>query len=196
MRIERQDRVEARVAGQLRRLDWDLGYSVWRLSEGIGWTPGANRTAVITSGLEATVDMVDAVLRYTDEFGSVRVRLVARGHWVPGDLESTGGRPGGYPRPAVVARLGFDRHFFSHRNRIGIDVEADFMGDHFDDLTGPIGGVVPSSTTLDTRAWLRIRTAEIYFAVDIVLDEVGMAVLGTWRRFRQFRFGLTWNFYN
>ena len=70
------------------------------------------------------------------------------------------------------------------------------MGEHFDDLTGPIGGVVPASTVLDTRAWLRIRTAELYFAVDNVLDEERMEVLGTWRRFRQFRFGLTWDFYN
>lgn len=196
MRIERQDRVEARVAGSLGRLDWDVGYSVWRLRDGIGWQPGAVGTAVVVSGVEADVDMVDAVLRFTHEFGSVRMRVLARGHWLPGDLEATAGRPGGFPRGAAVARLGFDRHFFSERNRIGVDAEADFMGEHFDDLTGPIGGVVPSSTTLDTRAFLTIRTAELYFAVDNVLDTERMEVLGTWRRFRQFRFGLTWNFYN
>lgn len=196
MRIERQDRVEARLAGRWGRLDWELGYALWRLSEGIGWEAGTDQTAVVVSGLETDVDMVDVVLRYTQEFGSVRVRLLARGHWLPGDLESTAGRPGGFPRGAAVARIGFDRDFFSPRNRIGIDVEADFMGEHFDDLTGPIGGVVPSSTTLDTRAWLMIRTAELFLAVDNVLDEERMEVLGTWRRFRQFRFGLTWNFYN
>jgi hypothetical protein len=196
MAIERQDRVEARVAGKFGSLEWDLGYSVWRLSEGIGWEPGSVGTAVVVSGLESDVDMVDAALRFTQDFGSIRMRLLARGHWLPGELESSAGRPGGFPRAAAVARIGFDRHFFSARNRIGLDAEADFMGEHFDDLTGPIGGVVGSSTTLDTRAWLMIRGAELYFAVDNVLDEERMEVLGTWRRFRQFRFGLTWNFYN
>jgi hypothetical protein len=196
MAIERHDRVEARLSGEFGRLEWDLGYSVWRLSEGIGWEPAATGTAMVVSGIEADVDMVDAVFRYTQEFGSIRMRLLARGHWLPGDLESTAGRPGGFPRGAAAARLGFDRHFFSDRNRIGLDAEVDFMGEHFDDLTGPIGGVVASSTTLDTRAWLMIRGAEIYCAVDNVLDEERIEVLGTWRRFRQFRFGLTWNFYN
>jgi hypothetical protein len=196
MRVEHHDRVEARMDGALGRLQWEVGYAVWRLRDGIGWKPGAGNTAVVVSGLEADVDMLDAVLAYTRDFGSVRMRALARGHWLPGDLESNAGRPGGFPRAAALARLGFDRHFFSERNRIGIDVDADFMGEHFDDLTGPIGGVVPSSTVLDTRAWLRIRTAELYFAVDNVLDEERMEVLGTWRRFRQFRFGLTWDFYN
>ena len=70
------------------------------------------------------------------------------------------------------------------------------MGEHFDDLTAPLGGVVPSSSTLDSRAWLMIRNAELYFAVDNVLDAERTEVLGTWRRFRQFRFGLTWTFFN
>ena len=107
-----------------------------------------------------------------------------------------GGRPGGFPRAAARARIGIDRHFFSHRNRIGLDVSAQFMGEHFDDLTAPIGGIVSSFTTLDARVWLAIRDAELFAAVDNALDTERMEVLGTWRRFRQYRFGLTWNFYN
>ena len=61
--------------------------------------PGGDHDAAL-SGLEADVDMLDAALSFTRDFGSVRMRALARGHWLPGDLESTAGRPGGYRHPA------------------------------------------------------------------------------------------------
>lgn len=196
MEFERQDRVEARLGGQGGRVEWSLGYSAWWLSRGIGWEATGARQAQVISGLETDLDMLDAHLRVSWYLGAVRLRLYGRGHYMPGGLTLAGGRPGGFPRAAALGRIGLDRVFFSPRNRIGIDLDADFLGEHFDDLTGPIGGVVPASTTLDTRAWLLIRDAELFFAVDNFLDEERVEVLGTRRRYRQFRFGLTWTFYN
>jgi hypothetical protein len=196
MEFERQDRAEIRLDDRDGRLQWSLAYSLWSLSRGIGWEPVGTGTAQVVSGVETDLGMLEASLMVVRNLGRVRMRLMARGHWLPGSLESAAGRPGGFPREAVFARLGLDREFFSPRNRIGIDVETEFMGEHFDDLTAPLGGVVPSSSTLDSRAWLMIRNAELYFAVDNMLDAERMEVLGTWRRFRQFRFGLTWNFFN
>ena len=98
--------------------------------------------------------------------------------------------------PGVLERGPLGVGLGDRRNRIGVDLDVDFMGEHFDDLTAAIGGVVPESTTLDTRIWLAIRDAELFFAVDNVLDADRMEVLGTVRRYRQFRFGLTWDFFN
>ncbi|RKZ15445.1 hypothetical protein DRQ53_09000 [bacterium] len=196
LEFERQDRAELRLSGSRAGLQWHAAWSTWWLSRGIGWEPTGTRTASVVSGLQTDLHMVEAGLSYTWLIGELRLRLLGRGHYLPQGLEQSGGRPGGFPRAAARARIGIDRHFFSHRNRIGLDVSAQFMGEHFDDLTAPIGGIVSSFTTLDARVWLAIRDAELFAAVDNALDTERMEVLGTWRRFRQYRFGLTWNFYN
>ncbi len=205
LEFERQDRAGFKLAGEWGRLTMSATYSFWRLERGIGWIPddsvpaplpGEPRTALTVGDLETDVDMIEATLRYSRRFGTVRMRLLGRGHYMPGGMELVGSRPGGWPRAAALARIGFDRPFFSPRNRIGVDLDVDFMGEHFDDLTAAIGGVVPGTTTLDVRFWLAIRDAEIFFAIDNFLDENRMEVLGTTRRYSQFRFGLTWNFYN
>ena len=194
--FERQDRAAFTLGGEWGRLSLSATYSLWRLEGGIGWIPDGPGVARVVGGLDTDLDMIEATLSYTHRFGEVRMRLLGRGHYIPGSIELVGSRPGGWPRAAALGRIGLDREFFSPRNRIGIDLDVDFMGEHFDDLTAPIGGVVSAATTVDTRAWLAIRDAEIFFALDNFLDAERMEVLGTYRRFRQFRFGLTWNFYN
>jgi hypothetical protein len=205
LEFELQDRAGFTLAGEWGRLGVSATYSVWRLERGIGWipddsvpdpSPGQPRLARTVGDLESTLDMIEATLRYSRRFGTIRMRLLGRGHYMPGGIELVGSRPGGWPRAAVLGRVGFDRHFFSPRNHIGVDLDVDFMGEHFDDLTAAIGGVVPGTMTLDARAWLAIRDAEIFFAIDNFLDENRIEVLGTTRRYSQFRFGLTWNFYN
>jgi outer membrane receptor protein involved in Fe transport len=111
-------------------------------------------------------------------------------------VELEASRPAGWPAEAAQLRVGLDRAFFSPRNRIGVDVEGNYLGEHYDDLTAPLGGVVPSTFVLDSRAFLKIRDAEVFFGVENALDEVRMEVLGTWRRPRQYRLGLNWDFFN
>ena len=203
--FERQDRIGLTLAGEWGRLSTSASYSFWRLERGIGWIPdvsgpeplpGEPRMARFVGDLDTSLDMIEATLSYSRRFGTVRARLLGRGHYLPGGLELVGSRPGGWPRAAALVRFGLDRHFFSQRNRIGADLEMNFMGEHFDDLTAAIGGVVAATAILDLRAWLAIRDAEVFFAIDNFLNEDRTEVLGTVRRYSQFRFGLTWNFYN
>jgi hypothetical protein len=203
--FERQDRAAFKLAAEWGRLSVSATYSVWRLERGIGWipddsvpepAPGQPRVARTVGDLGTDLDMVEATLRYSRRFGTIRMRLLGRAHYMPGGIELVGSRPGGWPQAAALARVGLDRHFFSPRNHIGVDLDVDFMGEHFDDLTAAIGGVVPGTVTLDARAWLAIRDAEIFFAIDNFLDENRTEVLGTTRRYSQFRFGLNWIFYN
>lgn len=200
MDFERQDRAGVRVDGRSAHWRWSAEYSVWRLSRGIGLEPGTIGSGVgeafVVSGVETDLDMIEVGLGYDRSFGRWRLRALGRGHQLPGHLDPVAARPGGWPRLALRGRVGVDREFFSSRNRLGLDVEADFMGEHFDDVTGLLGGVVSRSTVLNSRVWLGIRDAEVFLAVDNLLDAERMETLGTWRRFRQFTLGLNWDFFN
>ena len=200
--FEREERVGVHLVRERGATHVDLAVERWWVRDGIGWRPDSETgTAVVSGDLSSDAWLARARIHRASRFrlrgADWRLRLLAQGHAVLGEVEIDGDRGVGWPPWQAYGRLGLDREFFSPRNRIGIDLDAHAWGAHRDDGLGPVGDLeVPSDLTLSTRAWLRVRDAEMSVNFDHVLGGEAVEVLGTQRRSSQRRWQLVWSFFN
>ncbi len=197
--FERQDRgfVEARAL--VVSASVAVTAEVWRLSQGIGWRAPDSGAAVLnsTGGLEVTVPQIAASVRRSWGGRSAGVSWWANGHRVLGDLEHRANRVAGWPLWSAASGLRLWHDLVNHNNQLFLDLRARGWGVRFDDALAAIDeSQLPSLARLDLRAGLRIRDAEIYASLSNLTDEEQVEVLGTHRRFREFRLGLNWPFFN
>jgi hypothetical protein len=183
---------------ETRWKEWGLrlGIEHWRLRDGIGWVREGVDQARFVGGLELDRTQLVGGLRWRHGVGSGEWHLTAWGHRVLGRLQRDESRGGGWPLYASFARLGISHPFFSSHNRIGIDVVSRVTGPRFDDRHVILGATSPAVRELDLEASLVIRDAEIRVGYDNLLDATLDEVLGTFRRGRQLRLSLRWDFFN
>lgn len=196
--VEERVGVEVEARGETSRVH--AAVEQWRLRDGIGWTRD-EEIAQVVGDLEVDALMVHGGFESTHRFGAPstdwRLRVLAQGQFLPSEIAVDASRGVGFPRWQSRARIGLDRTFFSVRNRIGLDLELYGRGPARDDGLGPQGSVeIPTSWDVGTRAWLRVRDAEMSINFDNVLDRTIEEVAGTTQRVRQLRWQLVWPFFN
>jgi hypothetical protein len=194
---ETQDLLFVRSEGELIGWRWSLGAEHWRLRDGIGWETFSAGDARFRGGLELDRTQLVGSLQTRRDWGNTELHLVVWGHRLLGSLRRDASRGGGWPIYASRTRAGFSRPFFSSHNRWGLDVISRVLGPRFDDrhvVLGASNGDILHELNLETA--LQIRDAEIRLSYDNLLDVELEEVLGTFRRGRQMRLSLRWDFFN
>jgi outer membrane receptor protein involved in Fe transport len=84
------------------------------------------------------------------------------------------------------------------RNLLLFEVGYSGVGTQYDERTAALGSptLLSRYDWLDLRGGLRIGDAELFAALDNLLDATASETLGTGRRPRQLRLGLNWSIWN
>jgi hypothetical protein len=169
----------------------------WRLRDGIGWEADEDNLAQVVGGIDLDATEASVSLRQVVVAFGYRWRVEAIGRALVSELETSAGRGGGWPKWMGRVRAGWDREFFSPRNRVGISTEFQAIGPRQDVVLAALTETELSSVWFaDARLWLRVRDAELSFAVDNALDREIEETVGSFRRPRQWRWMLSWPFTN
>ncbi len=194
---ERQDLAFLRGEGIWWNWRWSLGAESWRLRDGIGWETLPDGSAPFVGDLGLDRQQIVGTLQTRRHWNRQEFSFSASGHRVVSSLRRSGSRGGGWPLYSARADLGLSRPFFSQHNRLGMDLVGQVLGPRFDDRHVVLGASDSDPLyVLDLRVWLKIRDAELRISYDNLLDARLEEVLGTFRRGRQMRLSLRWDYFN